>query len=127
MIFAGVSSLQNMFEAIAKSLLNKFPKLSRKIVLCILCLICLGFGINMEAIFQWGPWMDFVSIYIIPIGATLGAVSWFWIMRKEDLLFEINKGRTKKQGNTWYFIGRYVYVTFSIILCCIALFMKVAF
>lgn len=127
MIFAGVSSLQNMFEAVGESLLHKFPKLSRNIVLCILCLVCLGFGINMEAIYQWGPWMDFVSIYIIPIGATLGAVSWFWVMRKEDLLFEINKGRTKKQGNTWYFIGRYVYVPFAIILCCVALFMKVAF
>ena len=127
MIFAGVSSLQNMFEAVGESLLHKFPKLSRKAVLCILCLICLGFGINMEAIFQWGPWMDFVSIYIIPIGATLGAISWFWIMKKEDLLFEINKGVNKKQGNTWYFIGRYIYVPFAIILCCVALFMKVAF
>lgn len=126
MIFAGVSSLQNMFEAVGESLLHKFPRLSRKAVLCILCLICLGFGINMEAIFQWGPWMDFVSIYIIPIGATLGAISWFWVMKKDDLLFEINKGVNKKQGNTWYFIGRYIYVPFAIILCCVALFMKVA-
>lgn len=127
MIFAGITSLQNMFEAVGESLLHRFPKLSRKVVLCILCLICLGFGINMEAIFQWGPWMDFVSIYIIPIGATLGAVSWFWIMKKEELLFEINKGSTKKQGNTWYFIGRYVYVPFAIILCCVALLKQVAF
>ncbi|WP_113673325.1 sodium-dependent transporter [Vallitalea guaymasensis] len=127
MIFAGISSLQNMFEAVGESLLHKFPKLNRKGVLCILCLICLGFGINMEAIFQWGPWMDFVSIYIIPIGATLGAVCWFWVMKKEDLFLEINKGRTKNQGNAWYYIGRYVYVPFVIILCCVALFMKVAF
>ncbi|PHV71532.1 sodium-dependent transporter [Sporanaerobium hydrogeniformans] len=127
MIFAGISSLQNMFEAVGESLLHKFPKLSRTAILCILCLICLGFGINMEAIFQWGPWMDFVSIYIIPIGATLGAVSWFWVMKKEDLLTEINKGSAKNQGNTWYFIGRYVYVPFAILLCCVALFMKVAF
>ena len=39
--------------------------------------------------------MDIVSIYIIPIGATLGAVSWFWIMKKKDLLEEINKGTSK--------------------------------
>ncbi len=127
MIFAGISSLQNMFEAVGESLLHRFPRLNRKLVLCLLCLICLGFGINMEAIFQWGPWMDLVSIYIIPIGATLGAISWFWVMKKEDLLFEINKGRTKQQGNLWYSIGRYVYVPFAIILCCVALFMKVAF
>ena len=127
MIFAGISSLQNMFEAVGESLLHKFPKLSRNLVLIILCLVCLGFGINMEAIFQWGPWMDLVSIYIIPIGATLGAVSWFWVMKKDELLFEINKGSKKSQGELWYFIGRYVYVPFAIILCFVALYMKVAF
>ncbi len=127
MVFAGVSSLQNMFEAVAESLLHKFPMLSRKVVLVILSVICLGFGIGMEAIFDWGPWMDFVSIYIIPIGATLGAISWFWVMKKEDLLKEINKGGTKKQGEKWYFIGRYIYVPFAMILLCVALFMKVSF
>ena len=127
MIFAGISSLQNMFEAVCESLLYKFPKLSRKGVLSILCLICLGFGINMEAIYQWGPWMDFVSIYIIPFGATIGAITWFWIMKKEELLLEINKGENNKYSNLWYAIGRYMYVPFSIILCVIALFMKIAF
>ena len=81
----------------------------------------------MEAIFQWGTWMDLVSIYIIPIGALLGAVSWFWIMRKDDLLDAVNVGADKKQGNFWYFVGRYVYVPIAAILCIVALFMKVAF
>lgn len=128
MIFAGVSSLQNMFEAVGESLIHKFPKLSRKVVLVILCVICLGFGINMEAIFQWGPWMDLVSIYIIPIGATLGAISWFWVMKKEELFHELNKGCPKPHNTTiWYAVGRYIYVPFAIILCCVALCMKVAF
>ncbi len=127
MVFAGISSLQNMFEAVAESLLYKFPKLSRKVVLVLLSIICLGFGIGMEAIYEWGPWMDYVSIYIIPIGATLGAISWFWIMKKEDLLKEINKGGNGKQGEKWYFIGRYIYVPFAIILLCVALIMKVSF
>ncbi len=127
MIFAGISSLQNMFEAVAESLMHRFPKLSRNAVLVLLCVICLGFGLNMEAIFQWGPWMDLVSIYIIPIGATLGAISWFWVMKKEDLLLEINKGSGKTRGNLWYCMGRYLYVPLALILCCVALFMKVAF
>lgn len=128
MIFAGVSSLQNMLEAVGESLLHKFPKLSRKIVLVILCLICLGAGVGMETITKWGPWMDLVSIYIIPIGATLGAISWFWIMKKDQLIAEINKGNNgKKFGNAWHAIGKYIYVPFAIVLCCVALFMKVAF
>lgn len=127
MVFAGVSSLQNMFEAVGESLQHRFPKLSRGVVLVLLALVCLGFGLNMEPIFNWGPWMDIVSIYIIPIGATLGAVSWFWIMKKQDLLEEINKGTVKPHGALWHNTGRFLYVFCALILCLVALFMKVAF
>ena len=127
MIFAGVSSLQNMFEAVGESLQHRFPKLKRSHVLVLLAVICLGFGLHMEPIFNWGPWMDIVSIYIIPIGATLGAISWFWIMRKEDLLEEINKGTSKPHGNLWYYAGRFLYVFCALTLCLVALCMKVAF
>lgn len=126
-VFAGVTSLQNMFEAVGESLLYRFHGLQRKVVLAILCIICLGIGLHMHPISKWGPWMDIVSIYIIPIGATLGAVTWFWVMKKEDLLEEINKGANKKYGNFWYGVGKFLYVPFAIILCCVALFMKVAF
>jgi len=127
MVFAGVTSLQNMFEAVGESLQNKFPKLKRGLVLVILAVICLGFGLNMEPIFNWGPWMDVVSIYIIPIGAALGAISWFWVMKKDDLMLEINKGVTKLRGNLWYSTGKYLYVLCVLILCIVALFMKIAF
>ncbi len=127
MTFAGVSSLQNMFEAVGESFQHRFPKLSRRAVLLLLCVVCLGFGLQMESISKWGPWMDIVSIYIIPIGATLGALSWFWIMRKQDLLEEINKGLARPHGGPWYSAGRYLYVPCALILCCVALGMKVAF
>ena len=127
MIFAGISSLQNMFEAVAESLLHKFPKLSRTAVLALLCVLCLGIGIFMEPISKWGPWMDLVSIYIIPIGATLGAISWFYVMKKEDLLAAVNTGSKKARGALWYNVGRFVYVPFALVLCCVALFMHVSF
>ena len=127
MVFAGVSSLQNMFEAVGESLLHRFPKLARGAMLALLCVICLGIGVNMEPIFKWGPWMDIVSIYIIPIGATLGAISWFWVMRREDLMDEVDRGAKQAPGAVWYSVGRYVYVPCAVILCCVALFMKVAF
>ena len=127
MIFAGVSSLQNMFEAVGESLQHRFPRLGRRAVLGLLCLVCLGIGLHMEPIAKWGPWMDIVSIYIIPIGATLGAVSWFWIIPKKDLLDEVGQGAKKAPGRLWYSLGRYVYVPCAILLCAVALFLKVAF
>ena len=127
MVFAGVSSLQNMFEAVGESLQHRFPKLSRKVVLVILCVVCLGFGMFMEPIAKWGPWMDIVSIYIIPIGATLGAISWFWIMKKNDLMEEINRAAPRAKGNGWYFAGKFLYVPCALILCLVALFLQIAF
>ena len=127
MIFAGVSSLQNMFEVVAESLQHRFPRLSRGAVLAGLAVICLGFGIGMEPIYSWGPWMDFVSIYIIPIGATIGAVTWFYVMKKDELLNAVNLGSKRSHGKLWYGVGRYVYVPIAIILCAVALIMGISF
>lgn len=127
MIFAGVSSLQNMFEAVIESLLHRFPHLNRTVALAIICTLCFGAGVGMETINRWGVWMDLVSIYIIPIGATLGSISWFWIMKKSDLLSAINRGSRKPQGNIWYFMGRYLYVPLAMLLCIVALALKIAF
>ena len=127
MVFAGISSLQNMFEAVGESVENRFPKVNRKLALLLVSIICLGVGLFMEPIHKWGPWMDIVSIYIIPIGATLGAISWFWIMKKDQLLGEINKGVVKPHGKLWYNVGRWAYVLCALILCAVALIKKVAF
>lgn len=126
-LFGGISSLQNMFEVVGESLMYKMPKLKRIPMLIMLGVITFGIGVNMEAIYNWGPWMDFVSIYIIPIGATIGAVSWFWIMKKEDILSEVNLGAKNKQGDLWYNMGKYVYVPFAAILTFIALFKGISF
>ena len=134
-LFGGISSLMNMFEVVAESLLHVFKKLTRKAVIIILGIICFGIGVFMEPIggvkgaimTGWGPWMDLVSIYIIPIGAVLGGISWFWILKKEDLLDEINTGSKKQYGNTWHNLGKWVYVPFALILCIYALVNKVAF
>lgn len=134
-LFGGISSLMNMFEVVAESLIHRIKGLSRKVVIVILGIITFGVGVFMEPIggvegaimTGWGPWMDLVSIYIIPIGAVLGGISWFWVMKKEDLLEEINMGSKKKYGDTWYNIGKWVYVPLAAVLCIWALVFKVAF
>jgi len=119
-IFGGITSLQNMFEVVAESLMHKFPRLSRFWVLALLCVVCFGVGAFMEPISSWGPWMDFVSIYIIPIGAVIGAISWFWIIKKEEILDEVNSGANKTYGSFWYFVGKFM-------LCIIAISKGISF
>lgn len=134
-VFGGVSSIQNMFEVVIESIQHKFPNVKRIPAIIVLGLITFGIGVFMEPIAEtegailggWGPWMDLVSIYIIPIGATIGAISWFWVMKKADLMDEINKGAEKPQGDLWYNVGKFVYVPLALILCIIALTQKIAF
>lgn len=128
-VFGGISSLQNMLEVVAESLLHRFRTLKRTAVITALGGITFGIGVFMEPIAEtkgailggWGTWMDVVSTYIIPIGAVLGAVSWFWVLKKEELLDEINTGATKRYGTGWYYLGKYVYTLFALLLCIIAL------
>ena len=128
-LFGGISSLQNMYEVVCESILHRFPKLSRKTVLLMIGLVGFIPGIFMEGIAKWGPWMDLISIYIIPLGATLGAISWFWVLPKEELLDEINTGIGNKKvyGDLWYKLGKYIYVPLAMLLCAIALIFKVSF
>jgi NSS family neurotransmitter:Na+ symporter len=124
MFFSGVTSIQNMFEAVVESLLKKLPKLNRKAMLGILAILTFSISVHMQTVYKWGPWMDIITIYIIPIGAIIGAVSWFWIMKKEDLLDEINKGSKHVYKDIWYNIGKYVYVPIALIICILAFVIK---
>ncbi|WP_311516760.1 sodium-dependent transporter [uncultured Anaerococcus sp.] len=126
-ILAGISSLQNMLEVVAESLMHRFPKIKRNIALIVIGIFVFGIGVKMEMISQWGPFMDIISIYIIPIGSSIGAVTWFYILAKDKLIGEINQGASKKYGQTWYKIGKYIYTPIAIILCLIALIFKISF
>ena len=116
-----------MLEAVVESIVYKFPKLPRKYVSIFFGIVLLAIGVFMEPISKWGPWMDLVSIYIIPIGASLGAIVWFWVLEKETLLAEVNRGAKSKIGNLWYNLGRYLYVPFAVLLCIIAIIKGISF
>lgn len=119
-IFAGISSLQNMFEVVAESIERRF-KLRRIVVLILLALICLGIGVFIEAEPVVGLWMDIISIYIIPLGAVIGAISWFYILNNDELLEELNKGSNKTYGKAFLAIGKYIYVPIALIVFVLGL------
>ena len=126
-VFAGISSLQNMFEVIAESMTNRFKKLTRKTVFISLGLLVFLLGINLETIDSFGPYMDIVSIYIIPIGASIGAITWFYVLQKDKLLAEINQSAKRNYGQKWYKIGKYIYVPIALTITILTLEFKISF
>lgn len=126
-VFAGISSLQNMFEVIAESMTHRFEKLTRKTVFISLGLLVFLLGINLETIDSFGPYMDIVSIYIIPIGASIGAITWFYVLQKDKLLAEINQSAKRNYGQKWYKIGKCIYVPIALTITILALVFKISF
>ncbi|MDY4011121.1 MAG: sodium-dependent transporter [Fusobacterium gastrosuis] len=114
-VFAALTSLQNMFEVVVESLQTRF-KITRTMIVLILGLITLVIGIYIEPVHRVGPWMDVVSIYIIPLGAVIGAVSWFWLLKKETFMEELNLGSKVKRGYGYHCLGKYMYVPLTLIV-----------
>lgn len=126
-LLAGISSIQNLYEALIQSIQYRFDIKNRMPVIFVLGFIAFGLGVFTEPINKFGPAMDLVSIYLIPIGAIIGSISFFWIIKKDELNNELNKGLKNKNFNSWYFIGKYIYVPVTVMLCLYAITFGVSF
>lgn len=119
--FAGITSLINMFEAVAESWQNRF-NLGRKTSVALACGIALAVGVFIEAAPKFGPWMDLITIYVVPFGAVLGAVSIYYILGYDDIKQELQTGRQKPLGVTFKFLAKYVYVPITIVIFIIGIY-----
>lgn len=120
-LFAGLTSIVNLFETPIEALENRF-RLSRKKASAIVVGIAAVIGVFIENGSVVSAWMDAVSIYIIPIGALLSAVLLFWVMGPDFARTEMGKGRLKPPGRWVDVLGKYVFclVTITVILLGIA-------
>lgn len=115
-VFAGIIALVDMFNGMLGSLIIKSRRLSKKAILLILGLAIFMLGLNLETIDDFTHYMNIMLLHIIPIGASIGAITWFYILDKDILLTEMNKAAKINYEETWYKMGRYLYVPLLIIL-----------
>lgn len=114
-LFAGVTSLINLFESPIEALQTKFG-LSRKVSVAIIAVIGTGVGVLIENGDVVSNWMDVVSIYIIPLGALLAAIMFFWVCPKGFAREQVQLGREKKIAGRFEFLTKYVFVGLTIIV-----------
>ena len=110
-LFAGVSSIVNLYEAPIAFLQEQF-KFKRAAAVGTIGVIGLVVSISIQ---PWtSQWMDVVSIYICPLGAALAGVMFFWVLSKKSALEEVNNGAKKPIGSWFYLLGKYIYIPFAI-------------
>lgn len=119
-VFAGITSLINMFEAVSESWQHRF-KLPRNISVLLCGAIALAAGIFLEAETHTGAWMDLITIIIVPFGAVLGAVSVYYIYGYKNIKKELECGRGKKLPESFGILGKYIYVPLTIIVFILGL------
>lgn len=108
-IFAAITSLMNLFETPIEALQQQL-KLSRGAAVAIVAAAAAAVGIFIESADAVSAWMDVVSIYIIPLGALLAAVMFFWVCPKGYAREQVQTGRKKKLGRWFEPCTRYVFV-----------------
>ena len=111
-LFAGVSSIVNLYEAPVAFLQEKFNFKRLPAVATIGVVGC----IISVLIQPWtSQWMDVVSIYICPLGALLAGIMFFWIAGKQFVLESVSQGREQPVGGWFYPLGRYIYCAAALI------------
>ena len=108
-LFAAVTSLMNLFETPIEALQDQLG-LSRKAAVAVVAFCAAAVGIFIESADAVSVWMDAVSIYVIPLGALLAAIMFFWLCPKGFAREQVQKGREKKLGAWFEPVTRYLFV-----------------
>lgn len=106
-LFAGLSSLVNLYEAPVEMMQERFG-FRRKIAVAVIAMLGGIISLMIQGIVS--GWMDAVSIYICPLGAMLAAIMFFWVAGKDFALTAVNKGMKKPIGSWFMPLGKYVLV-----------------
>ncbi len=114
-IFAAVTSLLNLFETPVEAVQSQLG-LSRTVSVLIIGVIAAAVGIFIESGDAVGVWMDAVSIYVIPLGAVIAAVMYFWVCPAGFARKQVEKGRLKPVGRWFEPMTKYVFAGVTLVV-----------
>ena len=112
-LFASITSLMNLLEVPIEAVQSTF-KLNRKVSVAIVVIAAFLLGLFAEDGDALGALMDFVSIYIIPLGAFISAVMFFWVIGINKAKSEIECGSEKKLGKLFEISAKYVFAFLTV-------------
>lgn len=124
-LFAAMSSLISMMEIIVECLIDQFSWTRRS---CVTIVVTAGFlngiplAIDMSLFKQF---IDTVTIYFTPIGATIAAFLFFWVYPINKARAAINIGAYRQIGAWWNPFAKYGYVGISFVIVLLQLLYRI--
>lgn len=120
-IFAAISSAINLMEVPVEALMDRFKwsRIKSSVVVAVLgFLIGIPLDLNLEF---FGKFADLVTIYIVPAGAVLSAIVFFWVYGVDRARKEVNKGAATPLGEWWGYLAKYVFTGVAIFVLIIGI------
>ena len=105
-LFAGLTSLVNLFEAPIAALQDQL-RFSRLKAVVIIAAIGIVVSVCIQGIVS--PWMDFVSIYVCPLGAALAGIMFAWVWGIQAVEDAVSVGRKRRIGGWYYPLYKYLF------------------
>ena len=79
-------------------------------------------GLFIEGGSSVSDWMDVISIYVIPVGAFLAAIMFFWVCPAGFAKSQAELGRKKPLGAWFNVFTRYVFVGITALVIVLGIF-----
>ena len=118
---AAITSLVNLFETPVETLQQKFG-FSRKKAVIVIAVIAAAVGVCIESGDSVSVFMDIISIYIIPLGALLAAIMFFWVCGSKFAREQAQMGRQKTIGKWFEPMTKYVFVGLTLFVYIMGIF-----
>lgn len=115
-LFAAVSSLLAIMEAVVEAAIDQFSWSRRTSVLVIgaLAFLCgLPLAINQGA---FDKFVDLITVYLVPVGAAIAAILFFWVLGIRKARAEVNLGAKKPVGTWWEPVAKYLFVGVAVLI-----------
>ncbi|MGM0500536.1 MAG: sodium-dependent transporter [Bacillota bacterium] len=115
-IFAGLSSAINLMEVPVEALIDRLNISRKKSVLIVglgTFLVGLPLDLSME---RFGNFADTVTIYLVPLGAVLSAVIFFWIYGIGNAREAINEGSSRPLWKIWEPYAKYIFTSVALLV-----------
>ncbi|ABO50726.1 sodium:neurotransmitter symporter [Desulforamulus reducens MI-1] len=120
-VFAAISSAINLMEVPVEAIMDRFnmSRIKASIIVALAgFIIGIPLDLNMDL---FGRFADLVTIYIVPFGAVLAAIVFFWVYGASRAREQINKGAAKPLGKWLEFHTKYVFTIVAIVVLIIGI------
>ncbi len=111
-LFAGITSLFNLYEVPVAALQEKL-KMRRITAVGVTAVFGCVIALLIQAIVS--GWMDAVSIYVCPLGAMLAGIMFFFIVGEDYAVKAVSQGAGKPVGRWFVIMGKFVFVPMALI------------